>query len=155
MAIDEQKRKRTVFGLLVAAIIFGLIMRPWESRRKRGSDATSNETDQIATPMVEGSTAPPGADTCQQTLVFAASWPHDPFLQVEVKGAPSGQVEPSDIPSRWKLQGIMSMSGEQTCVINGQMCTVGVTIDGWKISHIGSSEVHLQRASRSVRLVLP
>jgi len=142
-----------VFGLFIVAVIFGLLMKPWERRRP------SRLVESAAQPQAEESreSAPATATDERATIRFAVAWPADPFGRRDAV-APETETEPGiveriDEPIP-RLQGIMNVDGRRVCVIDRRTLTAGETIDGWRIETVGENEVVLTRGGRRLRLDL-
>jgi len=153
MTMKESTRKKMVYALLVGAIIFGLIMKPWESSRKRRASQTNDEPPSQTTSVVAASvgSAPPPTD-------FAMTWSRDPFATPDEERDATVPVihQTAVVPSgEYVLNGILVVEGEPACVLNGQAFLVGEMIEGWRVEYIGHNEVLLVRASDKKRLVLP
>jgi len=149
--MKESTRKRMIFGLLAAAIIFGLVMKPWQSSRQRHGGESENQQAHAATAAKAASIA---AETGRPA--FATAWPRDPFATPDDEGAPAVPEVPrtAALPGEWVLQGIITVAGERACVLNGQAFLPGDMVQGWRVEFVGHNEVHLVRASEKKRLVI-
>ena len=156
--MNEKTRKRLVFGILVAAILFGLVMKPWDPPRKRIRNQTSDTAPTQATPAGSPiATATPKTENMQQ-YTYATAWPVDPFTPVAIKIKASHQtVSIPDEPKQpgLTLQGIITENNKRVCVVNGIIYAPGSRIKNWKVKQIGPREVLLVWASDTLRLELP
>ncbi len=159
--MDEKKRKRLVYAALVGAIIFALIMKPWEGRKRRHPDtAITTQTapaSQSATVESGGRGAASVAVTNPVPVTFATSWPQDPFRQNSESPPPAAGANARTRGSaiNWNLQGILIVDNQPVCIFDGQMYETGSRINGWEIIYIGTNAVHLHRDGETVSLTLP
>jgi hypothetical protein len=152
--MTEAKRKRVLLGLFIAAVIFGLLTKPWE-RKKPNVPADSSRTEERTT--VEVASAPAATmdiRTQSPTIQFATTWPRDPFGPHETSEPEPAAIE-DDRGTQLRLQGIMRVKEQRACVIGGRTYRSGETVEGWKIVRIESDAVVLADRSGQIRLELP
>jgi len=151
--MKESTRKRMLYALLFGAIIFGLIMKPWESTPKDRARQSTDEQPPPATTVVAAGIAGAAPRTD-----FVTEWPRDPFVTQDVEDdiVVAKIRQTAVIPSgEYLLQGILVVGGEPACVLNDLTFLVGDMIEDWRVEYIGHNEVLLVRASENKRLVLP
>ncbi|MEW5702598.1 MAG: hypothetical protein AB1792_10255 [Candidatus Zixiibacteriota bacterium] len=156
--MNERTRKRIVYATFIGAVIFGLLMRPWE--RHRRSDVTTT-TESVAATMAPA-VVPPDRAAIDTGIVldrcaFAPTWPRDPFRgRVDLTGTSTSviAVETRQAEPGLVLQGVMTVEGRRVCVINGRVGQVGSVIDGWRVLRIDETQVVLVRGQETLRLDL-
>jgi hypothetical protein len=159
--MDEKKRKRLVYAALIGAIVFALIMRPWEGRKRRHPDmAITTQTAPANQPAAVESGGRPAASaavTNPVPVTFATSWPQDPFRQTSELPISSvgANARTRGLKINWNLQGILTVDNQSVCLFDGQMYEIGSIINGWEIIYIGTNAVHLHRDGETVSLTLP
>ena len=148
--MTDQKRKRIIYGVFVTAVIWGLYMEPWKHPAKPGP---SPELAEPATMTIAAATSAPVADNApviRQTDRWTVN-PFRPAVSGRKPAAPAEVIEETPAPT---LQGIMTVRGSRTCVLDGRVYKVGDSVGGWRIAEIGDGEVVLvgpQERRRTIR----
>jgi hypothetical protein len=156
--MNDKTRKRLVYASLVGAIIFALIMKPWEGRPRRTITTAPGATVKPVETATEQDEFPESAATTQlPALAWATAWPRDPFHQLENR-----RPGPTDDPQQtgyadiqWKLQGILTVDTQPVCILDGQTYGVGAMINSWEITYIGANIIHLRREGETISMSLP
>jgi hypothetical protein len=138
--MNEGTRKKLVYGLLVAAIIFGAynFVQPRRKPALTLGDTALNTTTGAGAATVQGKTIDVAAKE-------AESWGRDPFRA----GASPSQVpklahkvESTAAPlPTWRLSGIIFNTHQPLALINGRMVGVGDKVDEARVSKIEQTKV--------------
>ncbi len=156
--MNEPTRKKVLFVVLIAAVMFALVMQPWKSDPPQRSEP---EADGSLTPSAPAAVAtmvqpPQRVSTGDHPHIeFSHTWPENPFND---PFADESLAAVSTVPSLGEdlqLQGILSTNGQRVCVINGQTYETAMTVQGWRIVEIQNSAVLLQRKGNTRKMVLP
>ena len=150
--MTEQTRKRAVYGLFVGAVILALFARPWERRHR---ELVQEEAPVAAATAAIALTA--GAAASDSAVMFAESWPHDPFNRRPLPESDEAVAVPAPVTTgpNLSLQGVMVVNGARTGVINGHLVQVGGTVEGWRVVQIEPQSVRLVREGETIDLHLP
>ncbi|MBI3873202.1 MAG: hypothetical protein HY304_09025 [candidate division Zixibacteria bacterium] len=152
--MTEQKRQRIFIGIFIAALAFGLYMKPWE-RRQPGMNATADVAGGLSPVLAAAGTAANSSTSAATPVAFASEWPSSPFEKPDrhvATGSTAIVTAAAPEASRWQLQGIMTVGGVRVCVVNGQTLKVGGAIDGWRLDRITDNAVWLLRGAETTRL---
>jgi hypothetical protein len=158
--MDEKKRKWLVYASLVGAIIFALIMRPWEGRKRKPPETVTLTAgaETMAQPLeIKASETNSTQATDSALPTLATGWPRDPFgetpeparMAIASTGGTSTEL------FSWNLQGIMTVDGQPVCLLNGQTLKIGSFINGWELAHIADDGVRLRRGAQTQSVALP
>lgn len=140
-----------MYGILLASVVFGLVMKPWQRRSLTVAvQPVETTSDEATTAAVQ----PKLAD-----VVYASEWPsRDPFKQGDEKIPVTTFVSTEDVSisaPNFSLQGIMTVGGELACVIDGATRTVGSSISGWQIEKIEAQGVWVLQGGERHYVPLP
>ena len=134
-----QKRQRLMFVVLIASVIFGLVMKPWDRPRPNADVPEQSPALTVEAPSAQAATP----DVSMAALV--SDWPErDPFRapSVVVASVSTQTIESVSLGSpTFVLQGIMGVGGNVACVIDGNSQYVGSVVSGWRIDKIESQGV--------------
>jgi len=139
--VNEKTRKLIVYGLLVAAVIWGVYN--FEPGRKRSHGPSAN-APAVAAAMTAAVPGP--AATIDIETEAARSWGEDPF---RVVAAPARQSERA--PS-WNLGGIIYSASAPLAIINNRTVGVGDEVGGATVVKIDRTQVTLDHAGKAVTL---
>jgi hypothetical protein len=139
--MSEQRRKRILIALFVAAVIWGLYNQPWNRRQTTEVDSgdATRATVTEASPSAITSVA---ATTAQG--VSRLEWRIDPFRAV-----PGEETADALVPEETNhtfvpvLQGTMAFQGAMRCVLDGRVLQIGDSIGRWRVEHVGPGTVTL------------
>jgi hypothetical protein len=139
-----------MFAVLIASVLFGLFMKPWERRK---ADAP---------PPLEAATANAAVQTVELVnaeIQYATSWPaRDPFTRsdeyVVVHESAETEIVSIGEPT-FALQGIMTIGGQMACVIDGKTHTVGSQYSGWRLDKIDAEGVWVSQGGERHFVPLP
>lgn len=149
--MTDQKRQRLMLALLVASVLFGLYMKPWERRSKPTAPVQSAGT--------ETEIAPVTADLQVTAIAYASAWPaNDPFTRPDEYVRQGSVTVAEDVsfgaPS-FVVQGVMTVNGQMVCVIDGQSRTVGSQVSGWQLDKIDAQGVWVSQGGERHFVPLP
>ena len=149
--MTDQKRQRLMLAMLVASVLFGLYMKPWERRSKPN------------TPVQPAATMTDSAHTTFEpevsTISYASAWPvRDPFTRSEEYVRQGSVTVAEDVsvgaPS-FVVQGVMTVNGQIVCVIDGQTRAVGSHFSGWRVDKIDAQGVWVSQGGERHFVPLP
>jgi hypothetical protein len=142
--VNEQTRKRVMYGILVAAIIFGVwnFTHPTKSRYSRSNEVVAA----VAAPAVADSTTSGAIDVSSRESMPRC---RDPFTNSNTaasapRPATPRQTQataPVQVVPGFRLSGIVYNSKQSVAVINGQMVGVGDEVDNARVQHIDQNKV--------------
>jgi hypothetical protein len=152
--MTESTRKKMVFGLLGAAIIFGATNIEWSTENPTAPlpqsqttpAAASQDDPAVITDPGGGSDANPG-QTNHAALwinidsVLQTPWGADPF-QFRRQNVPSQKKTSKAV--RWKVSGIVYSSSNPMAVVNSRPVAVGDVIDNATVIKIEKNRVTLE-----------
>ena len=133
--MTEQNRKKIVYLVFVAAVIYGVV-NFLGSRPGNTVSSTQQAASATVQPMgSEGTKIAATADTLE--------WKRDPFAR-------SGKSATTKKPREsLRLSAISGSAKKPLAVINGKVVGSGEVILGWKVVNIDGSSVKLQRDGES------
>jgi hypothetical protein len=142
--MNESTRKKLMYGILVAAVLFGAynFMQPRKHAPGQTGDAAVQTADVIA------GTGPLQAKTIDIAQKQAEPWGRDPFRAgstssntPSVSAAPRKAVAPAVPIPIWRLSGIIFNAKQPLALINGKMVGVGDQVDQARVSKIDQTKV--------------
>lgn len=135
--MQESRRKKIIYVLLVAAIIYGLANIPG------GSDKMQTE-ELIDTPTPTAG-VPPASATQTINIEYYSSlpWGSDPFYRVysELENSTPRQQP----VSRWTLNGVIINDRATVAVINKTIVRIGDNVNGARVVDIQKDKVTLEQ----------
>lgn len=137
--MNEATRKRVLYAVLMAAVLWGLYMQPWKGHPRNEPGPAPSETAMPA--AVEAVTAGPATEFV--ALTPGADWTADPFRPSAPQESGDTEERPSAVRNAPVLQGTMTVRGDEVCVIDGQVCKTGDRSGSWTIVEIGHGGVTL------------
>lgn len=142
--MSENTRKKMVYGVLVVAIIWGIINNPFAEQTPH---QFANSTDS-AQWLPEDSVAEPVEVAGVARSDSLLRWKHDPFIRPQK--AKIVQAESFGLA----LSAISIANGKSMAMINGKIVGSGEIIDGWAVVDIQEQSVFLKKGSRNKELKL-
>jgi len=143
-------RQRLMFALLIASVLFGLYMKPWQRRKPVQPLQPETAAATVATSSVE---------TVAADITSASDWPtRDPFTRSDeyVVVSSTAPAEAVDVGEpTFALQGIMTIGGQMACVIDGKTHTVGAQFSGWRLDKIEADGVWVSQGGERHYVPLP
>ncbi len=138
--MTERTRKRIVYLIFVAALIFGALNLLGPRRSSPGSGSTDTEIATIQ-PLVTGSMKnSPVADNSE--------WGRDPFVR-------AGQVSRAVVQQEtFRLSAISGSTEQPLALIDGRAVGVGDSVKGWSVVKISRRSVQLERNGESKTLTI-
>lgn len=135
--MKEAHRKKLVFAMLIAAIIYGLANIPG------GSDKNQTE-EMLETPPPAADVAPASAMQSVDIEYYSSlSWGSDPFYR------PYSETENTPQPDRpisgWTLNGVIINDRTTVAVINKNVVRIGDKIGGARVVDIQKDKVMLEQ----------
>jgi len=142
--LSESLRKRLVYGVLVAAVIWGVMNNPFAEQTP---PPVANSTDALLSEPMD-STAEPAkvADVARTDSVL--QWKHDPFIRA--RKARVGRAKGVGLA----LSAISITNEKSMAMINGKIVWSGEQIDGWAVVDIQEERVILKKGSKNKELKL-
>jgi len=131
--MNEKRRKKIVYLILVVAVIWGVYNFP--TKRGEKADVEAPETVQLLNPTLPAQSAGKMINIEQKVR---AVWGADPFqVRRPVKAAPlSAPV--------WHLSGIVYNSQTQLAIINNRLVRTGDVVNNAKVVSIKAKTVTLE-----------
>jgi len=137
--MSEQTRKRIIYAVFIAAVIWGVFnFMPGSKKDKQAKQMTATET---VVPHVN-----PQASIANQTFVNVEEkakeqWGRDPFRAVTTKNT----VKQTTFQSKhWDLSGILYNDKFPVAIINNSPAKEGDTVNNAKIIKIDKKEVVIE-----------
>ncbi|PWB76452.1 hypothetical protein C3F09_00340 [candidate division GN15 bacterium] len=140
--MTEARRKKILYVVLVAAVIFGIYN--FSQPRKRYVPGDMTQAEQSPAPTV--APAAPSRPPVNIDGLRKASWGRDPFRRVshpqpEHRNTPVVS-QPESAPG-WKLSAIVFSSSMPLAIVNGKAVKVGDIVDRAKVVAIDQKKVTL------------
>ncbi len=155
--MTQQKRQKVFYVILAGAIVFGLLMKPWESSRRHDADEIQQQTQPVsATPPAVTAKTAATSGALSASGAYVDEWPRNPFAEDKIispVNAPAA-IAQDDGDDNLLFQGVITVGDEQACVVNNQTYRQGWIVNGWSIIHIQPEEILLVRDSDSLVLTL-
>jgi hypothetical protein len=142
--MNEQTRKKVMYGILIAAIIFGVwnFTHPTKSRHTRSNEVVAA----VAAPATTDSMSTGAIDVSSRE---AMPWGRDPFTNSNASvsaprpatSRPKQTAPPAVIIPGFRLSGIVYNAKQSVAVINGQMVGEGDEVDNARVQRIDQNKV--------------
>jgi hypothetical protein len=146
--MNENRRKKVVYGALVLAIIYGAY-NFWPESRTDEPTVSQASVQSGAAGVVAAAISTPLIDT---TAIESAPWGQDPFrVQKPPAGAP--KIAPSSAPG-WRLSGILFNQTYPLAIIDGKSVGVGDQIKGATVISIDRKRVTLDHRGKQYTLTV-
>jgi hypothetical protein len=142
--MSESSRKKLMYGILVAAVLFGVynFMQP----RKQAPGQTADAAGQVS--AVNAGIGPAQGKTIDIAQKQSESWGRDPFRS----GSTPSNSAPTPVAPRiaavaavpmptWRLSGIIFNSKQPLALINGKLVGIGDQVDQARVSKIDQTKV--------------
>lgn len=133
----ESRRKKVIYALLVAAIIYGLANIPGGSDKWQTEELidTSTPTEGVPSSLV--------TQTINIEYYSSLPWGSDPFYRVysELENSPPRQQP----VSRWTLNGVIINDRATVAVINKTIVRIGDNVNGARVIDIQKDKVTLEQ----------
>jgi len=143
--MNEQLRKKIVYGVLVLAIIWGIYnFLPKDKENQNGiiSPVVAPAVMPVASQM------PPVEKAIDVAEMKNKNWGDDPFRSMEKK---TGTHDTVGKP-RWRLSGIVYNSFKPLAIINGKSVAVGDKLGNASIVEIKKESVVMEQSGTRVTL---
>jgi hypothetical protein len=157
--MTEKKRKRLMYGILVAAIIWGIWNNPFADRKKSSTASQPEVTSSVqsmADSIVQAQLQHKTRESNKPAMTDFPDlgWHRDPFA-----GHPEPRItkKPDDKqPMRqpFKLSGISSVGEQRMAIINGKLAGPQAVVEGWTVARIDPEAVLLKKGDQKKTLKL-
>lgn len=147
--MNEKLRKSIVFGIFIAAVIWGFFTSfggDNKEARRSPSDRPAKSTPAVRPEIPEPA---PLADSVY-ALYEAKPWGKDPFYHAYGVATDAGQAVPEKI--RLHLLGILYREVNARALINGRVVKTGDEIAGYRVTTIARDYVALRNDRGTVTL---
>ncbi len=141
--MNEKRRKKIVYCILVVAVMWGAYNFPSEHRKK--ADVEVPETIQPQSPI---STAPPAGKMINVEQMVRAAWGADPF-----RARKSAGTAPVSAP-KWCLSGIVYNSRTPLAIINNRPVRAGDVVNNATVVSIKAKTVTLEHNGTRLTLTV-
>lgn len=140
--MDENKRKKIVYLIFVAAVIYGVIN--FAGRASRKTDMSSAEP----IPAVEAAAVAIAPVDTATALEY--EWARDPFSYG------TGRVSIDDKPASkdhgLRLSAVSEAQGKYMAIIDGTPVMEGESVDGWTVMSLTKTKAVLSRDGKEITL---